>query len=128
MDSSVWVDFFRDRESWHVTRLEALLKKELAVTGDYIIHEVLRGVRSQSELNVVRDTLAVLSSDSMLGDHRAVRSAMRYRELRSKGITVRKPNDAIIASYCIDENVPLLASDRDFEPYAQHMGLNLMKP
>ncbi len=123
--TTVWIDFFRRRTSWRTERLKYLLRKDFAATGDYVIHEVLRGVRSPSELLEVRDTLAVLPSCVMLGDLRAVRSAMRYRELRQKGITVRKPNDAIIASYCIDEGMPLLTADRDFLPYAQHMGLKI---
>lgn len=127
VDTSVWVDYFRNVGNWRSDLTAELIRKDLVVTGDYVIHEVLRGVRSLSELHRVRDLLAVLPSAMMLGDLRAVRSAARYRELRSKGITVRKPNDAIIASYCIDERVPLLTSDRDFLPYAKHFDLRLLQ-
>ncbi len=40
-----------------------------------------------------------------------------------RGITVRKTIDGIIATACIEENLPLLFSDRDFLPYVEHLGL-----
>ena len=46
-----------------------------------------------------------------------------YRYLRSKGISVRKTIDGIIATACIETKLPLLFSDRDFLPYVEHLGL-----
>lgn len=125
VDTGVWIDYFKGRRDWRTDRLHRLLFEERIATGDYIIHELLRGVRTSAELITVRDTIAAVPSDVMLGDTRAVRSAMRYRDLRQQGITVRKPNDAIIASYCIDEGMLLLTTDRDFQPYADHLGLRI---
>ena len=93
--------------------------------GDFVLHEVLRGVRSQGALEIIRQTMTRLVCHDMLGYERANRSAARYRDLRTKGITVRKANDAIIASFCLDEGFGLLTSDKDFEPYAEHLGLQL---
>ena len=42
------------------------------------------------------------------------------------GYTVCKSNDVLIATCCIAEGVPLLADDRDFEPFARHLGLQLL--
>ena len=127
MDSSVWVDYFHDRATPQTACLDDLLDEDQVATGDYIIHEVLRGFDSESKREVVRNLLARLPADDMLGQERAVRSAARYRELRRKGLTVRKPNDAIIASYCIDVGMPLHSGDRDFVPYERHLGLQLYK-
>jgi predicted nucleic acid-binding protein len=35
----------------------------------------------------------------------------------------RKTADVIIASYCIEHKLPLLFSDKDFQPFVEHMGL-----
>lgn len=126
VDSSVWVDYFHDRDRWYVDRVDALLDEDRVVTGDYVVHEVLRGFDSESKREVVRNLLARLDCRELLGATRAVRSATRYRELRRGGITVRKPNDAIIASYCVDEGIALLTADRDFRPYAEAFGLRLV--
>ncbi|RME60636.1 VapC toxin family PIN domain ribonuclease, partial [Candidatus Parcubacteria bacterium] len=34
-----------------------------------------------------------------------------------------KTVDVIIASWCIEHAVPLLYSDRDFDPMTEHLGL-----
>ena len=54
----------------------------------------------------------------------AWKAADNYRQLRRQGITVRKTIDGIIATACIEANLPLLFSDRDFQPYVEHLGLD----
>jgi predicted nucleic acid-binding protein len=60
----------------------------------------------------------------MLGPQNAYKAAENYRLLRSRGITVRQTIDGIIATACIQANLPLLFSDRDFLPYVEHLGLD----
>jgi len=36
---------------------------------------------------------------------------------------VRKTLDIVIATYCIEHDLPLLFEDRDFLPFVQHLGL-----
>ena len=59
----------------------------------------------------------------MLDTNIALQSANNFRKLRKKGITVRKTIDAIIATYCIENRLPLLHSDKDFEPFHKHLKL-----
>ena len=40
-----------------------------------------------------------------------------------KGVTVRKTTDVIIATFCIENHMPLLFSDRDFLPFVDKLGL-----
>ena len=46
-----------------------------------------------------------------------------YRVLRAKGITIRKTIDTLIATRCIEDGMTLLHADRDFAPFAKHLGL-----
>lgn len=62
----------------------------------------------------------------MPGKHLAVKSAQNYRKLRKKGATVRKTIDIIIATFCVENRLPLLHSDKDFAPMAKHLGLKLV--
>jgi predicted nucleic acid-binding protein len=39
------------------------------------------------------------------------------------GGTDRKTTDVIIATFCIEHNLPLLHNDRDFDPMEKHLGL-----
>jgi hypothetical protein len=41
---------------------------------------------------------------------------------------VRKTIDCLIATYCIETGHSLLHSDRDFDPFEDHFGLNVVRP
>jgi predicted nucleic acid-binding protein len=62
----------------------------------------------------------------MLNDALAVEGARHYRRLRVLGVTPRKMTDLIIATFCIVRGYRLLHQDRDFEPMAQHLGLQIV--
>ncbi len=57
------------------------------------------------------------------GQDIAIQAARNFRLLRAQGITIRKTIDTVIATRCIESNFTLLHSDRDFEPFVQHLGL-----
>lgn len=56
----------------------------------------------------------------------AVGAADLYRTLRKKGVTIRKPNDCLIAHYALSYDIPLLHYDVDFEQIAQHTPLRFV--
>ncbi len=62
----------------------------------------------------------------MLDDAIAVESARYFRELRARGLTVRKTVDLIIATWCIRHDVALLHDDRDFGPMRDFLGLRVV--
>ncbi|MDO4681656.1 MAG: hypothetical protein Q4B17_02570 [Lautropia sp.] len=57
----------------------------------------------------------------------AIFSAHCYRQLRKRGFTARKTADVIIASFCLSQGHALLSADQDFRPFAEHMGLELLR-
>ena len=123
VDSSVWIDFFNGRSSEQVDRLDGLLGVQPIAIGDVILVEVLQGFRSEQDLATARQLFRSIPVLEMVGKSNAYKAAENYRRLRQKGITVRKTIDGIIATACIEANVPLLFSDRDFLPYVEHLGL-----
>jgi len=58
----------------------------------------------------------------------ATKSGKNYRFLRSKGITIRKTIDCLIATFCIENEYQLLHNDRDFDPFEKHLGLKVVHP
>lgn len=56
----------------------------------------------------------------------AVGAADLYRSLRKKGVTIRKPNDCLIAYYALFYDVSVLHNDVDFEQIAQHTQLRVV--
>ena len=61
----------------------------------------------------------------LVGRDLAIRGAEFFRQLRRKGITVRKTIDVLIATYCISNDHALLHRDKDFTVFEQHLGLKV---
>jgi len=123
VDSSVWIDHFRDAHTPEVARLNELASGQELITGDLIMVEVLQGIPDDAEFELVKATLSSLVIVNVGGPAVAVAAANNFRKLRSRGITVRKTIDNLIATFCILHGHELLYSDRDFDPFVQHLHL-----
>lgn len=122
-DSSVWIDFFRDATTRQVARLAVAIGSDQVIIGDLIRMEVLQGCRSDREFDDVLRITGAFAGLNIVDDALIVEAARNYRELRARGITVRKTIDTLIATRCIVDGIPLLYSDRDFDPFVEHLGL-----
>ncbi len=123
VDSSVWIDYFTGKNTPPAEKLDSLLGEELVAIGDLILIEVLQGFRTDRDFRKARQLLLSLTVVNMLDTTIALKSAANFRTLRKKGITVRKTIDAIIATYCIENKLSLLHSDKDFRPFHKHLRL-----
>jgi len=123
VDTSVWINFFKGKETSSSLFLKNNLSNIIIATCPVIVQEVLQGVLSDKEFNVVNsyfDTLTKLSDNPY---ELATEAARLYREIRKAGFTIRKPNDCLIAAYAIKDNVKLLQDDKDFFYIAMNSGL-----
>jgi len=123
VDTSVWIDYFRGVVTPEADKLDNLLGVGQLVIGDLILTEVLQGFISEREFNQGRKLLASISLISLVGENVAVQAARNFRTLRTLGITIRKTIDTLIATSCIEKELSLLYSDRDFDPFVRHLGL-----
>ena len=123
VDSSVWIDYFRGASTREADKLDSLLGNEPLATGDLVLTEVLQGFASDGDFNEAQTLLSSLTVIELGGRDIALQAARYYRRLRVLGITVRKTIDTVIATRCIKDDLALLYSDRDFEPFIKHLGL-----
>ena len=123
VDSSVWIDYFRGVATKETELLDELLGVEPIVIGDLVLAEVLQGFKSDRDFNQAKKLLTSLVMVEMLGQEIAIQAARNFRSLRDRGITVRKTIDTIIAIYCIENDLALLHSDRDFDAFVEHLNL-----
>ena len=123
IDSSVWINYFNGIITWQTEILDQMLQQIPVYTGDLILTEVLQGFRRDTDYQKAKEIMSILPCKNLGGYDIAIQSAKNYRKLRKKGITVRKTVDLIIGSFCINENIPLLHDDKDFDPMAQYLGL-----
>jgi len=123
VDSSVWIDYFLGRDTPQVEILDRSLGVRAVGVGDLVLTEVLQGFRDDKDYRTARSIMDELTVFDMLGKGLAIKSAENFRKLRKKGITIRKTADVIIATYCIEHDFPLLFSDKDFQPFVEHLKL-----
>ena len=125
VDSSVWIDYFNGTETLATKKLDNLLGVQPVCIGDLILAEVLRGFRLDQDFQAAKTLLCSLPVHAMLGVTLSLKSAENFRKLRKQGITIRKTIDTMIATYCIENELPLLHSDKDFQPFQQFLGLQV---
>jgi predicted nucleic acid-binding protein len=126
VDSSVWIDYFAGSVTPETEKLDRLLGSEPIAIGDLILTEVLQGFDEEREFQRARKFLKELPVVELGGEEIAIQAARNFRTLRKRGVTVRKTIDSIIATCCIENGFSLLHSDRDFIPFAEHLGLNVL--
>lgn len=122
-DSSVWIDFFNGAATPQADFLARRIESGEAIIGDLILAEVLQGIDSDRQFGRVRRLMSALGQLDIAGPAIAIEAARNFRRLRALGVTVRKTIDTLIATRCIVDGLPLLWSDRDFEPFRVHLGL-----
>lgn len=124
VDSGVWIDYFNGIDNKQTNTLNDTLGSKPVAVGDLILTEVLQGFRDDKDYKYAKSLFDDLTIFDLVGKSIAMKSANNFRLLRKKGITIRKPVDVIIATFCIEEKLPLLFTDKDFKPFVKHLGLS----
>lgn len=122
IDSSAWIAFWRSGESAMSQIVDETLDRTPVVVGDLILAEVLQGLRTH-EVDLVTSAMSVFRFEVLGAYDIAVKAAANYRLLRKRGITVRGTIDVIIATWCIEHDVPIIHNDRDMSVMERELGL-----
>jgi predicted nucleic acid-binding protein len=119
LDSSVWIDIHRARDTSAARYVEAREEHEEIATTGIIFQEVLQGIREDTEYEYMRQVLwATLILEPRELSTYAV-AAQLYRSARAAGFTIRKPNDCLIAAVALEHGALLVHNDRDFVALSQ---------
>lgn len=119
VDTSVWVDFFRDNPSPQVALLEELIMDDAGVAlTDVVLTEILQGLGDERAARRVERRMRAFDILRLRDPEDFTRAAALYRRARAQGLTVRRTLDCLIASVCVREDVPLLHADADFDRLA----------
>ncbi|MCD6672668.1 MAG: PIN domain nuclease [Burkholderiaceae bacterium] len=126
VDSSVWIEFLRNKPTPQAEWLDRNLGLEAFLVGDLILAGVLQGFTNDRGFDEARRLLGRLEQVVIGGPDLAVEAARNYRRLRALGVTVRGTVDTLIATRCLVDGLVLLHSDRDFDPFERHLGLRVV--
>jgi predicted nucleic acid-binding protein len=127
VDTTVWIDLFRGRDTVQVKALERLIgeNEDICVCG-VILTEVLQGIREDQDYSKASIRFEAFIYLPM-GQGTFKKAAGIYRTLRRTGVTIRNTVDCMIAAVAIEHDITLLHNDRDFMPIAQHCGLKVVE-
>jgi len=126
VDTSAWIEYFRNGDSTVVAKVDQCLAAKLVCTGDLVYCEIMQGIRSARYRKEIGSLLLALPKFEMVGFNLAERSAANYRMLRSRGVSVRKTIDMIIGTFCVENGHQIIHFDRDFDLMAEHIGLEII--
>ena len=126
VDTSVWVDYFNGISNQKTNKLDLILGVDLVISGDIILTEILQGFRNDKDYNIAKKQLGYIYYYQFLNKDISIKAADNFRFLRKKGITIRKTTDILIGTFCIENNIPLLHNDKDFDPMEKYLSLKVI--
>ena len=116
VDTSAWIEFLRGTGSRSDLALQQAFKNASAIwIPEVVYREVLQGAGSVAHFIQLQTALDELAHYVSPDSYELARSAaLLYAQCRWRGVTIRSPNDCLIAACAIEAEVPLLHADRDF--------------
>ncbi len=116
VDSSVWIDLLRGRDTPAVRALRHLLASDEAALAPVIYQEVLQGAASAERFVKLQRYFGSLPFLLPVHPIETYASAAKlYVACRKEGFTPRSPHDCLVARIAAEHAVPLLHDDRDFD-------------
>lgn len=128
VDTSVWIDFFRDARTAETEWLARVGASGHVGVVDLILCEVLQGYASSTAFERARAALTSFDVFATGGASFALQAARNYRTLRARGRTIRGTIDGWIATFCLMNGHQLLHHDHDFDHYEEVLGLRVIHP
>lgn len=125
VDTSVWIDFINTKTGEKSAMIREAIEIDQLVMIPIIMQEVLQGIRSESIFLKIKEVFLSYPIIKLDQAELAISAASLYRFLRNKGVTIRKPNDCIIAVTCIKQNLALIHNDKDFDNIAKYSSLKI---
>lgn len=128
VDTTVWVDYLNGVVTPQTTWLEREVSRQRLGLLDLIACEILQGLSTDEDAARVLRHLRRFEIFSSGGVELAAAAARNYRLLRTRGRTVRKTIDCLIATFCLVHEHTLLHRDRDFEAFEEVLDLQVLHP
>jgi hypothetical protein len=128
VDTTVWLDYLNGNPTPETDWLERELTRQRLGLLDLMLCEVLQGLSMEEDAARVLRELRRFEVFESGGVELAVEAARNYRSLRARGRTVPKTVDCLIATFCLLRGHALLHRDRDFRPFEELLGLQVIHP
>ena len=128
VDTSVWSLALRRKKKQarnEIRILESLINGQNVCMLGPIRQEILSGIKDNKQFEKLRDYLSAFD-DHKISIRDYERAAEFYNSCRSKGIQGSNI-DFLICAVSVNNRFPIFSTDKDFERYAKHIPIVLMK-
>ncbi|MBI3583037.1 MAG: PIN domain-containing protein [Nitrospinae bacterium] len=123
IDTSVWIQFFRKKDSEVSDKLKKLLIEERTAVSGIISMELYRGASGDKELAFL-DRFLPLIHYIPTGEESYKNAGLIGFTLSKKGVNIGTV-DLLIAQISIENNISLYTQDKHFKEIAKHFPLAL---
>jgi hypothetical protein len=113
VDTTIWIEFFRNPQSPHSNHLKDLLRQRRVVMAGMVLAEIVQGVKDPKEAKLVLSGFTKLPYSEMTKD-RWQQAGDMSASLRKKGTTLPL-SDLIIASCAVAEGCEVYTVDPQFK-------------
>jgi len=113
VDTTIWIEFFRNRESDESNHLKDLLRQRRVVMVGIVLSEIVQAVKDPKEAKLVLASFAKLPYSEMTRD-RWQQAGEISAFLRKKGTTIPL-SDLIIAACALAEGCEIYTLDPHFK-------------
>jgi len=113
VDTTIWIEFFRNPQSSHSSHLKDLLRQQRVVMVGMVLAEILQGIKAPKEAQLVLTGFTKLPYSEMTKD-RWQQAGEISASLRKKGTTLPL-SDLTIASCALAEGFEVYTLDPHFK-------------
>jgi hypothetical protein len=113
VDTTIWIEFFRNSESTVSEHVKDLLRQRRVVMVGMVLSEIVQGVKDPKKAKLVLSSFTKLPYSEMTRD-RWQQAGEISASLRKKGTTLPL-SDLIIAACALDEDCEVYALDPHFK-------------
>jgi predicted nucleic acid-binding protein len=124
IDTSVWVDFFREKNSGVSLKVREYLRLNRVCYVGLIAVELYQGAKTEKEIHVIDQLLEAIDYVEIDQKHYFHAGQISQKAAR-KGKTFSTV-DMIIATLAKDENLTIFSLDHHFREIAQYLDLSLV--
>lgn len=117
IDTSVWINFIRDKDTDSVKVFYEILAKGYPYGITSVIYqEVLQGSNDIKDFNAIKEYLSLERFYYPKDAHLSYQNAANiFFQCQKKGITIRSAIDCLIAQIALENNLIIITEDKDFK-------------
>jgi predicted nucleic acid-binding protein len=113
VDTSVWIDFFRDEDNAEVRYLTNALEEDTIAYTGMVLQELFQGISSAKKRDLVEECFEPFVE--IFPSRSTYRLAGElFRKSREKGHPIRSSVDCLFSACCLEQNLEILEKDRDY--------------